>query len=102
MQPTTVAIGVLIVIVSAPLPALAQGPERHTHHAATEVSGLGAVAFANSGGASAQAPFQRGLALLHSFEYDQAAESFRAAQAADPVFAMAFWGEALTYTHLLW
>ena len=67
-----------------------------------EVSGLGAVSFANSGAAAAQAPFQRGLALLHSFEYDQAAEAFRAAQAADPAFAMAFWGEALTYSHLLW
>ena len=40
--------------------------------------------------------------LLHSFEYDQAAEAFRAAQTADPAFAMAFWGEALTYSHLLW
>ena len=33
---------------------------------------------------------------------DEAAEAFRAAQAADPGFAMAFWGEAVTYSHLLW
>ena len=60
------------------------------------------MAFANSGADAAQAPFLRGLALLHSFEYDEAAEAFRAAQAADPGFAMAFWGEAVTYSHLLW
>lgn len=44
----------------------------------------------------------RGLALLHSFEYDEAAESFRGSQQSDSGFAMAFWGEALTYSHLLW
>ena len=33
---------------------------------------------------------------------DEAAEAFRGAQAADPGFAMAFWGEAVTYSHLLW
>jgi tetratricopeptide (TPR) repeat protein len=75
---------------------------RPTTAGAGQVSGLGAVAFANSGAAAAQAPFLRGLAFLHSFEYEQAAESFRAASAADPGFAMTFWGEALTYCHLLW
>src|SRR5438552_6559208 len=62
----------------------------------------GVVSFANSGSAAAQAPFQRGIALLHSFEYDQAAEAFRAASAADRKFAMAYWAEALTNTHPLW
>lgn len=63
---------------------------------------LGLVAFANSGRPEAQTSFLRGLALLHSFEYDEAAEGFREAQQSDPAFAMAFWGEALTYSHLLW
>jgi tetratricopeptide (TPR) repeat protein len=81
--------------------ANALGQERHAHGAHT-TSGLGLVEFANSGGATAQAPFLRGLALLHSFEYEEAAEAFREAQRADPKFAMAYWGEALTYAHLLW
>jgi tetratricopeptide (TPR) repeat protein len=80
--------------------ALAQ-VERHVH-GASDAHDLGVVEFENSGAASAQEPFLRGLALLHSFEYDQAAESFREAQHADPDFAMAYWGEALTYAHLLW
>jgi tetratricopeptide (TPR) repeat protein len=76
--------------------ALAQ--ERHTHGAAE----LGVVSFANSGAPSAQVPFQRGIALLHSFEYEEAAEAFRAATNADRNFAMAYWAEALTHTHPLW
>ena len=98
---TTAAAALLLSVSMAPV-AHGRGQERHTHHASAEVAGLGAVSFANSGAAAAQAPFQRGLAFLHSFEYDQAAEAFRAAQTADPSFAMAFWGEALTYSHLLW
>ena len=63
---------------------------------------VGEVAFANSGAPEAQAPFRRGLALLHNFEYPFAAEEFRKAQEIDPSFAMAYWGEAMTYTHPIW
>ncbi|KPP93439.1 hypothetical protein [Erythrobacter sp. HL-111] len=51
---------------------------------------------------TAKARFLRGLALLHNFEYARAGEAFRAAQAADPGFAMAYWGEAMTHNHPLW
>lgn len=63
---------------------------------------VGSVAFANSGSAAAQEPFLRGLAQLHNFEYASAAALFRQAQEADPSFAMAYWGEAMTYTHPIW
>ncbi len=63
---------------------------------------VGEVAFANSGSPEAQEPFLRGLALLHNFEYPDAAEQFRKAQAADPELAMAYWGEAMTFTHPIW
>jgi tetratricopeptide (TPR) repeat protein len=63
---------------------------------------VGDVAFANSGAPAAQDAFLRGLALLHDFEYADAADSFRAAQKIDPDFAMAYWGEAMTYNHPLW
>ena len=62
----------------------------------------GSVAFENSGSEAAQAPFLRGLAALHSFWYPEAADAFLEAQRADPGFAMAYWGEAMTYSHLLW
>src|SRR5882672_12025390 len=63
---------------------------------------LGKITFPNSGSASAQQPFIRGVLLLHSFEYDDAIESFRQAQRADPGFALAYWGEALAYNQPLW
>lgn len=63
---------------------------------------LGVITFPNSGNAAAQAPFIRGVLLLHSFEFDDAAAAFRQAQQADSGFALAYWGEAMTYTHGLW
>ena len=63
---------------------------------------FGEVAFANSGPPSAQADFLLGLAQLHNFEYEDAAEHFRKAQQAAPDFVMAFWGEAMTQNHPVW
>ncbi len=63
---------------------------------------VGEVHFANSGSPDAQGAFLRGLAQLHNFEYDDAAEAFRNAQQIDPGFAMAYWGEAMTENHPIW
>jgi tetratricopeptide (TPR) repeat protein len=63
---------------------------------------LGELAFPNSGASAAQGDFIRGVLYLHSFEYESAALAFRAAQRADPGFALAYWGEAMTYTHPIW
>jgi tetratricopeptide (TPR) repeat protein len=63
---------------------------------------LGTLAFPTSGAPAAQPDFLRGVLLLHSFEYDDARGAFRAAQAKDPGFALAYWGDALTWTHGLW
>lgn len=95
----------LILSVSALIgSSLARAQEDHTHAArgAEEHPRLGSVAFPNSGARAAQAPFLRGVALLHSFEYYDAAKAFKAAQKADRRFALAYWMEALTYRHPLW
>jgi tetratricopeptide (TPR) repeat protein len=63
---------------------------------------LGRTDFPTSGSAASQPYFLKGLLLLHSFEYPDAAEEFRKAEAADPGFAMAYWGEAMSYNHALW
>lgn len=65
-------------------------------------SHLGEIHFQPSGNDEAQPHFQKGLLLLHSFEYDDAKKAFIQAQEADPDMAMAFWGEAMTYNHPLW
>jgi len=62
----------------------------------------GNVSLPNSGAVEAQEAFLYGLAQLHNFQYDDAAAAFREAQQVDPGFAMAYWGEAMTYNHPLW
>ncbi len=69
---------------------------------AVAADGYGHVEFTNSGAPAAQADFLEGLALLHDFEYDSAAAAFRRAESADPSFAMAYWGEAMTFNHPVW
>lgn len=63
---------------------------------------LGVIDFPTSGNATAQPLFIKGVLLMHSFEYDDAREAFIAAQKADVGFAMAYWGEAMTYNHPIW
>lgn len=63
---------------------------------------LGAIAFPATGAISAQEDFLRGVAWLHSFGYEDAIEAFQAAQAKDPSFVMAYWGESLAYSQPLW
>jgi tetratricopeptide (TPR) repeat protein len=46
--------------------------------------------------------FLRGMTALHNFEYEEANEAFRQAHAIDPAFALASWGEAMTYYQVLW
>ena len=63
---------------------------------------LGSITFPTSGAPAAQAAFLEGVKDLHSFEFDEAAQAFQKAQAADPAFAMAYWGEAMSFNHPLW
>jgi tetratricopeptide (TPR) repeat protein len=46
--------------------------------------------------------FRRGVEWLHSFMYEDAIDAFRAAQKIDPSFALAYWGEALSFSQPLW
>src|SRR5918994_3083010 len=63
---------------------------------------LGTIEFPTSGLPAAQPHFIKGVLLMHSFEYDDAREAFVEAQKADPGFAMAYWGEAMTFNHAVW
>ena len=63
---------------------------------------LGSIDFPTSGAPAAQPLFIKGVLLMHSFEYDDAREAFVAAQQADANFAMAYWGEAMTFNHAVW
>ena len=87
-----ISLGIVLFAPGALVPGFAAGQEPR----------LGEVDFPNSGAADAQTAFERGLLLLHSFEYGPATDAFREAQEIDPAFAMAYWGEAMAYNHPVW
>ena len=95
--------GRLALLVATALSALlARGPAA-AQGATLTAPGLGTLTMATSARSdSARRAFLRGVLLLHLFEYPRAEAAFRAAETAEPGFAMAYWGEAMTHTHPVW
>jgi tetratricopeptide (TPR) repeat protein len=69
---------------------------------AAESAQLGSVQFPASCQSAAQPSLEKGLALLHSFQYMQSEMSFSEAAKRDPKCAMAYWGKAMARYHQLW
>lgn len=63
---------------------------------------LGQVNFPTSCAAGAQPLIETGVALLHSFQYQQAEQTFSDAAKRDPKCALAFWGKAMSRYEQLW
>jgi hypothetical protein len=74
----------------------------HHHHEDLTETQLGTVHFPISCSASVEKPFARGVALLHSFWYEEAEKEFIDIAKADPHCAMAHWGIAMSIWHQLW
>ena len=98
--------------VGLPAATLALGPvvlaaQEHHHHGAEggdmkSVEQLGHVTFPTSCATGTTASFERGIALMHSFWYEEAAAQLRSVAAVDPQCAMAQWGLAMTEWRPLW
>ncbi len=76
--------------------------KNHHHHEDLSETQLGTVQFPVSCSASVQKPFARGVALLHSFWYEEAEKEFLDIAKDDPHCAMAHWGIAMSIWHQLW
>jgi tetratricopeptide (TPR) repeat protein len=87
------------VWVSLLVAAAAYGQEMHDHGVPEK---LGKVTLPISCDPKVQQPFDRAVALLHSFAYGPATKAFEDVAAADPTCAMAHWGVAMTYFHPVW
>ncbi|MCO6487261.1 MAG: tetratricopeptide repeat protein [Phaeodactylibacter sp.] len=90
----------LLLLAIALLTLCCSGPKAEEEK--TTASRLGEVHLEVTGAEDALPFFEKGLLLLHSFEYDDARAAFRQAQEKDPGFAMAYWGEAMTHNHGIW
>ena len=90
----------VVVLVLALLPA-AMLPAQESHrHGVPEH--LGTVRFGASCAPAVVPAFDRAVALLHSFAYDEADAGFAEVAARDPRCAIAHWGRAMSRYHPLW
>jgi tetratricopeptide (TPR) repeat protein len=85
----TLAATVFALVIAVPCAA-----QDHAH--AAHASGIGRVEFPTSCAPPAQAHFERGVAMLHSFWFDAAEREFQQAAAADARCPMPHWGTAMT------
>ena len=85
----------LVVPVALSLMLVARvGAQQHLHEGAV-TERIGRVSFATSCRPDAQARFERAMALLHSFWWEEGGRAFRAVAASDSTCALAYWGLAL-------
>jgi tetratricopeptide (TPR) repeat protein len=79
---------------------------RHAQCATTpepgDLRGVGKVTFPITCAPDIQSDFARGVALLHSFFYEEARRVFTSIAERDPKCAMAQWGIAMTWWHPIW
>jgi tetratricopeptide (TPR) repeat protein len=92
---------VLVGLLCAGL-AVAHDDEMQGHHHHDAMEKLGKVSFPISCAAGSQVAFERGVALLHSFGYEETEEQFTQLAKKDPACAMAHWGIAMSLFHEIW
>jgi tetratricopeptide (TPR) repeat protein len=92
------SVGFISLILACPSALWAD--EGHPHDHSTEK--LGTVSFPTSCAPAVQKPFERGVALLHSFWFDEAFKQFQSVADQDPQCAIAYWGEAMSLFRQLW
>ncbi|MBI2404372.1 MAG: hypothetical protein HYV20_16865 [Gemmatimonadetes bacterium] len=91
---SVIRLGMVAVGVVVPLTA-ATAQVAH-EHGGQPPQKLGSVHFPTSCNAQAQPRFERALALLHSFWWEESGAAFRQVAEADPNCMMAIWGQAMT------
>jgi tetratricopeptide (TPR) repeat protein len=91
-----VLLPVLLMLVFSPV------ANSRSHAAHDPGEQVGNVNFPNSCSPEVQAALEKGLALLHSFQYQESGQAFGDAAQRDAQCAMAYWGKAMALDHQLW
>jgi len=100
VNPMKICVFLLAFSLCAPK-FLAADDEGHHHEELTEAQ-VGIVHFPSSCLAAEQKPVERGVAMLHSFWYEEAEKQFQQIEKDDPKCAIARWGVAMSLWHQLW
>src|SRR5713101_6294515 len=88
-----------LAMLLLPLTPRAQEMDQHKHETGEK---LGRVNFSVSCNSEAQQQFNRAVALLHSFWYEEAAKGFAEVTKTDPKCGMGYWGVAMSFYHPVW
>jgi Tfp pilus assembly protein PilF len=91
--------GLLFVLAFCAGTLNAQSPHMHRHEPSEK---LGRVSFTTSCSPASRGQFNRAVAWLHSFEYEEAEKTFGEVVRTDPQCGMAYWGIAMSNYHPLW
>jgi hypothetical protein len=102
MKRCTLLPTLLVLVFSVLLSWRLVADDEHHGHDPSALGQLGTVHFPVSCSPTAQETFARGVALLHSFWYEEAEKQFNRASQEDPRCAMAHWGVAMSLYHQLW
>lgn len=89
----------LVLLLAAPRPAAAQDVEGRQ---VVDLGRVGQVGFPVTCAPGIQDDFNRAVAVLHSFFYEESQPEFIAIAKRDPGCAMAWWGVAMSLWHPLW
>lgn len=95
-------LAILLLGVCVLFAVAASADDEGQHHEDMTNEQLGTVHFPTSCTESVQKNFERGVALLHSFWYEEAQKQFQQVAVDDPHCAMAHWGVAMSLWHQLW
>ncbi len=85
------------ILISSLLLGILRADDSHRHH-----NDVGQIRFPVACTPEAQKAFEHGVALLHSFWYDEAGKSFSQVIRTDPACAMAYWGIGMSLYHPVW
>lgn len=106
MKHTLLVVSFLTVTFLCHVPAAVSQEDHQVHQAAQHVherpEKLGRVNFIVSCNPVAQRQFNRAVAWLHSFEYEEAEKAFTEVTVSDPRCAMGYWGVAISNYHQIW
>lgn len=90
---TGASLGIIFVCT---LLSASNGAQDH-HHEGAAPERLGKAHFMTSCDPSVEQPFDRAVALLHSFWFDEAIKSFNRVLESDPHCTIAYWGIAMSH-----
>ena len=91
-RPSKVAIPLLVVLFLLGRASLSAAPPEQ----------LGKVNFPTTCSSAVEPTIEKGVALLHSFQYKESEQTFSEAATREPKCAMAHWGKAMALFHQLW